>query len=72
MLAGMAAGVYRDADDAVTQVHTQSRVIEPGPADEIATYETMYSTVYLNLYGALRPLSHSLTRLFPIESSGHA
>lgn len=72
MLAGMAAGVYRDADDAVTQVHTQSRVIEPGPADEIATYETMYSTVYRNLYGALRPLSHSLTRLFPIESSGHA
>ncbi|HRA48936.1 MAG TPA: FGGY-family carbohydrate kinase, partial [Thermomicrobiales bacterium] len=70
MLAGMAAGVYHDADDAVAQVHYATSTIRPGPDSEIALYGTMFTAVYQHLYTALRPMNHSLYDLFMADQEG--
>ena len=63
MLAGMAAGVYRSADDAIASVHYQSRTFEPDP-DAVTLYDILFTDIYRNLYEALRPMHHRLFDLF--------
>jgi sugar (pentulose or hexulose) kinase len=63
MLAGMAAGVYRSADDAIAAVRSDARVVEPD-IDVVALYDTLFEDIYRHLYGALRPMHHRLFELF--------
>jgi xylulokinase len=67
MLAGMAAGVYRSADDAIAAVRSDARVVEPD-IDVVALYDTLFEDIYRHLYGALRPMHH---RLFDLFLSSH-
>jgi xylulokinase len=59
LLGGLAAGIYRDADDVKATVELQSTTIEPDPA-AADFYEDFYQTVYKQLYAALKPLNHAI------------
>lgn len=63
MLAGMAAGVYASADDAIAVVARHSTLVEPD-ASAVELYDTLFQDVYRHLYHALRPLHHRLFDLF--------
>jgi xylulokinase len=63
MLAGIAAGVYTSADDAIATVTHDSQLVEPDEQD-VALYDTMYRDVYREIYQALRPLHHRLHDMF--------
>jgi xylulokinase len=71
MLAGMAAGVYRSADDAIAAVRSDARVIEPD-SDVVALYDTLFEDIYRHLYAALRPMHHRLFDLFMSSNEGGA
>lgn len=59
LLGGLAAGVYRDANDVKATVELVSTTIEPDP-HAAAFYEEFYQTVYKQLYAALKPLNHAI------------
>lgn len=63
MLAGMAAGVYSSADDAIGQVHYDMSTLEPDQ-DVVALYDTLFEDVYRHLYKALRPMHHAIFDMF--------
>ena len=63
MLAGMAAGVYGSADDAIAAVEHKSRLVEPDTS-AVVLYDTLFEDVYRHLYDALRPMNHRLFDLF--------
>ena len=63
MLAGMAAGIYRSADEAISSVQRPSHLVEPDPG-VVPMYDTLYDDIYRHLYDALRPLHHRLFDLF--------
>lgn len=63
MLAGMAAGVYKSADDAIAHVRYQSKLVEPRQAD-VPLYDTLFEDIYRHIYDALRPLHHRLFNMF--------
>jgi xylulokinase len=67
MLGGMAAGVYRDADDAIAQIRYESTDMLPGSQDDIELYNVMFERIYRHLYDALRPMHHRLHDLFMID-----
>jgi xylulokinase len=71
MLAGMAAGVYSSADDAIAQIQYESTIVEPDPA-VVALYDTQFSEVFRHIYRALRPMHHAIYDLFMTESGDHA
>ncbi len=71
MLAGMASGVYRSADDAIASIQSAARVVEPDP-DVVALYDTLFEDIYRHLYGALRPMHHRLFDLFISSNEGGA
>ena len=62
MLGGLAAAVYRDVDDAVASIRSQSHVVEP-MQDTVAVYDAYYRDVYRDLYNTLRPLNHRIHAL---------
>jgi xylulokinase len=63
MLAGIAAGVYGSADDAIVCVRSAARIVEPD-TEVVALYDTLFEDIYRNLYGALQPMHHRLFDLF--------
>ena len=63
MLAGMAAGIYASAEDAIASVRYRSNRVSPDP-DAVGRYDTLFTDVYQHLYGALQPLHHRLFDLF--------
>ena len=62
MLAGIGAGVYRDAADALQHVQSRPSTVEPN-AEDVSFYERYYSRVYKRMYEALRPLNHAIHAL---------
>ena len=69
MLAGIGAGVYRDAADALQQVQVHPTTVEPN-AEDVAFYDRYYSRVYKHMYEALRPLNHGIHALVG-DQPGH-
>lgn len=61
LLAGVGAGRFATVSDAVTQCVAVKDVTHPTP-DHVTRYEAFY-TVYRDLYSALQPGFHALTRL---------
>lgn len=59
LLGGIAAGIYRDADDVKATVELNRTTIEPDP-DAAAFYEDFYQAVYKRLYETLKPLNHAI------------
>ena len=60
LAAGIGAGVYRDHQDALSQVKHPQRLIEPAArAHEI--YRERYETVYLTLYDSLKDANHAIS-----------
>ncbi len=58
ILAGIGAGLYRDAEDAVERMRRPSATYEPD-AERHALYQERFA-VYRDLYPALAPISHRL------------
>ena len=59
LLGGLAAGIYRDAEDVRSTIELVSTTIEPVPEDA-KFYEEFYQSVYKQLYAALKPLNHAI------------
>ncbi|MDP9365811.1 MAG: FGGY family carbohydrate kinase [Chloroflexota bacterium] len=59
VLGGLAAGVYRDAPDALATLRYARTRVEP-VAEDVPRYDRLYRTVHQRLYPALAPLSHAL------------
>jgi xylulokinase len=59
LLAGMAAGTYRDLGEAMAMLRQPQHVVEPN-AEWTARYDDLYSSVYRRLYGTLRDINHEL------------
>ena len=62
MLAGIGAGVYCDAADALRHVQAHPTTVEPN-AEDVAFYDRYYARVYRHMYEALRPLNHGIHAL---------
>ena len=71
LLGGLAAGIYRDADDVEATVEHESTTIEPDPA-AAAFYEEFFQSVYRQLYATLKPLNHAIYDRVVDESVGPA
>lgn len=66
MLAGIGAGVYRSAEDAIAQVQLPTTRIEPhGP--EAAQYAQTYHRIYLPMADALAPIHAAIHELYPLN-----
>ena len=61
LLAGVAAGVFADVEDAGARVRLRDEVTEPDP-ERARRYDELYA-VYASLYPALRDAMHTLGRL---------
>jgi xylulokinase len=61
LLSGVAAGVYRDVDEACSTVRLRKEVTEPDP-ERTRIYEEHYE-IYRSLYPANRPAIHRLSKL---------
>lgn len=59
LLGGLAAGIYRDAEDVKATVELVSTTIEPDP-EAAAFYEEFFQSVYKQLYASLKPLNHAI------------
>ncbi len=59
LLGGLAAGIYRDADDVHATVEFASTTIEPD-SESAKFYEDFFHSVYRQLYTALKPLNHAI------------
>lgn len=70
ILGGIAAGVYRDVDDALNRVHAHPVTVEPDP-EAAAIYERYFTEVYKEIYGALRPLNHLIHAIQNPEPSAN-
>jgi xylulokinase len=62
ILGGIGAGVYRDAEDAVSQIRTESKVVEPHSTD-VQIYEEHFRKVFEPLYSTLRDVNHAIHTL---------
>jgi xylulokinase len=62
LLAGIGAGVFSDAEQAVASVRAERRVFTPRPG-ATEPYERWYSEVYRRVYPALRDVNATITRL---------
>jgi len=61
LLAGVAAGVYTDAAEAVARVRLRDEATEPDPG-RMTIYDELHA-VFASLYGATREAAHALDRL---------
>jgi xylulokinase len=68
LLSGVAAGVYRDVDEACSTVRLREEVTEPDP-ERVRIYEEHYE-VYRSLYPALRSAMSRLTDLAAGSADG--
>lgn len=59
VLGGLGAGVYADIDSALRELTYDSWTVEPD-AEQVATYETGFQTVYRGIFPALQSLHRSL------------
>jgi len=62
LLGGLAAGVYRDVDEAVGAMLYSQQTIAPEPS-EVPVYETIYREVYQRIYLSVAPLSQAISDL---------
>jgi xylulokinase len=62
MLAGIGAGVYNDAADALRQVKLDAAIVEPNPC-WIECYDRLYNDAFLKLYDATKEINHALYAL---------
>jgi xylulokinase len=62
ILAGIGAGVYRDAQHALETIETTPTFVEPVFAD-VQTYDDYYRQVFLPLYDSLRDVNHAIYEL---------
>lgn len=61
MLAGIATGVYKHAQDAIAAVHSSRHAkLVTASAEGAERYEQLYTHVYQHIYAALRPIHHAL------------
>ncbi|MBN8995467.1 MAG: hypothetical protein J0H94_09580 [Rhizobiales bacterium] len=60
LLGGIAAGVFADLDAAVSGLHREERIIDPG-ADR-QSYEELFTGAFAPLQETLAPISHRLAR----------
>jgi xylulokinase len=63
MLAGMAAGVYRNADDAIANVKYETTTHEPD-SSLVPMYDGLFDEVYTAIYSALKPMNHAVFDMF--------
>jgi xylulokinase len=68
LLAGVAAGLYRDVEEACSTVRLRDEVTEPDP-ERTRTYEERYG-VYRSLYPATREAMHHLADLAAGSAEG--
>jgi xylulokinase len=59
LLAGIAAGTYRDLEEALTRLEQPQHVVEPN-AEWTARYDDLYNSVYRPLYSALRDINQTI------------
>jgi xylulokinase len=59
LLAGIAAGSYRDLDEALSNLDRSVHTIEPN-AEWTRRYENLYNSVYRRMYDALRDTNHAI------------
>jgi xylulokinase len=62
LLAGIGAGVFADAEQAVASTRAERTIFEPRPA-ATEVYERWYSEVYRRLYPTLREVNAAIARL---------
>jgi xylulokinase len=62
MLAGIGAGIYDDAADALRQVHLASTTVEPDPR-LAERYDRLYRDAFVKLYDATKEINHTLYAL---------
>jgi xylulokinase len=67
ILAGIGAGVYRDAQDALRQITSSPMIVEPEP-EAARWYDRYFNEVFVDLYEALRPLNHRIHDLLSADS----
>lgn len=67
MLAGLGAGVYRNAADAVNQTRGEQKVYTPDMTRH-ARYHTIFEQVYRHVYPCLRQAHHQIDRLIKSEA----
>ena len=58
ILGGIAAGVYRDLDEALSKLERREHLVEPDRAAPL--YERLRATVFEPLHPALRGVNHAL------------
>lgn len=63
ILAGIGAGVYRDVEDALGQIHARPRTILPDSA-AVPIYDRSFRDVFSAMYETLRPLNHRIHAAF--------
>jgi xylulokinase len=62
LLAGIGAGVFPNADQAIASMHAERTIFVPRP-EATETYERWYSQVYRRVYPALREVDAAITSL---------
>jgi xylulokinase len=67
ILGGIGAGVYRDAEDALSHIQPTPRVVKSNMADA-QIYESYFNEVFQPIYGALRDVNHAIHRFAHGES----
>lgn len=61
LLGGVAAGVYRDLDEALAKLDRPEHVVEPD--DDVAFYEELRTRVFEHLHPALKGVNHAFADL---------
>ncbi|MDA0747579.1 MAG: FGGY family carbohydrate kinase [bacterium] len=62
ILGGLGAGVYRDSSDALAALRHQGTTISP-LSENVETYNTIFESVYREIYPAVKELHHRTTDL---------
>jgi xylulokinase len=61
LLGGIAAGVYRDLDEALAKLDRHEHVVEPD--GDVAIYEELRTGVFERLHPALKGVNHALAQV---------
>jgi xylulokinase len=62
LLAGMGAGAFSNAEQAVASVRRTQQIFAPD-ADAVRDYDRWYTQVYLHLYSSLRDINRTIEAL---------
>ena len=66
MLAGIGAGIYKDAADAVSQTRRDQKIYQPNMKNHVR-YRTIFAQVYQEIYPALQLINHKIDNLINKE-----